>query len=76
MPSLEDLKNNGNEERFIPHVVEEEEKEIDDRMEKKDQKLVNEVCNEIAIFKLGIDYWKKVQEVGIQLKELTKTLKK
>lgn len=28
MPSLEDLKNNGNEERFIPHVVEEEEKEI------------------------------------------------
>lgn len=29
MPSLEDLKNNGNdEERFIPHVVEEEDKEI------------------------------------------------
>ena len=57
--------------KTISALIDKEEKEIDDRMEKKDQKLVNEVCNEIAIFKLGIDYWKKVQEVGIQLKELT-----
>ena len=57
--------------KTISALIDKEEKEIDDRMKKKDQKIVNEVCNEIAIFKLGIDYWKKVQEVGIQLKELT-----
>lgn len=57
--------------KTISALIDKEEKEIDYRMEKKDQKLVNEVCNEIAIFKLGIDYWKKVKEVGIQLKELS-----
>ena len=52
-------------------LITKEDKEIESRVARDEQKFTNEVVSEIAIFNLGINYWKKVQEVGKQLNELT-----
>lgn len=52
-------------------LITKEEKEIESKVARNDQKLTNEVVNEIAIFNLGVNYWKKLKEVGKQLNELS-----
>ena len=52
-------------------LIDKEEKEIDSKSERSEQRLTNEVSSEIAIFNLGIPYWEKVIEVGTQLGELS-----
>ena len=51
-------------------LVDKEERAIEARVERVDQRLNNEVASEVAIFTLGIDYWNRVFEVGSQLGEL------
>ena len=51
-------------------LIDKDEKEIDSRSERSEQRLSNEVSSEIAIFNLGIPYWEKVMAVGKQLNEL------
>lgn len=55
----------------ISQLIDKEEKEIDSRSERSEQRLSNEVSSEVAIFNLGIPYWEKVIEVGTQLGELS-----
>ena len=52
-------------------LISKEDKEIESRVARNEQKFTNEIVSEIAIFNLGVNYWKKVQEVGKQLNELT-----
>ena len=52
-------------------LITKDDKEIESKVARNEQKFTNEIVNEIAIFNLGINYWKKVQEVGKQLNELT-----
>lgn len=52
-------------------LITKEEKEIESKVARNDQKLTNEVVSEIAIFNLGLNYWKKLKEVGKQLNELS-----
>ena len=51
-------------------LITKEDREIESRVARNEQKFTNEVVSEIAIFNLGVNYWKKVQEVGKQLNEL------
>lgn len=55
----------------ISNLITDDEKEIEERVAKKEQAFDNEVSAEIEIYNLGIDYWNKVIEIGTQLKELT-----
>lgn len=48
-------------------LISEEEKDIENKMERSNQKLTNEVSTEIAIFNLGIDFWKRLIKEGKQL---------
>lgn len=59
-------------EETICMLVDKEDIEIEAKADRSDQKLTNEVSIEIAIFKLGIEYWNRILEVGKQLNELTK----
>lgn len=52
-------------------LITKEDREIESRVARNEQKVTNDVVSEIAIFNLGVNYWKKVQEVGKQLNELT-----
>ncbi len=52
-------------------LITQEDKEIDMKAARRDQKIANEVVSEIAIFKLGLDYWEKVKDIGEQLNELS-----
>lgn len=51
----------------ISQLVDKEEKEIESRCERSEQRMVNEVSNEVAIFNLGIPYREKAINVGTQL---------
>ena len=51
-------------------LIDKEDRAVENRLAAKDQKFKSAVSSEIEIYNLGIDYWKKVKEVGIQLKEL------
>ena len=52
-------------------IITQEYKEIYMKAARRDQKIANEVVSEIAIFKLGLDYWEKVKDIGEQLNELS-----
>lgn len=54
----------------ISQLIDKDEKDIEAKSERSDQKVTNEVANEIAIFNLGTKYWERVIEVGTQLGEL------
>lgn len=54
----------------ISNLVDKEDLEVENKAAKSDQKLTNEISNEITIFNMGIPYWKKVIEIGKQLNEL------
>lgn len=54
----------------ISSLISKEDNEAESRQAIKDQKFDNEVLNETIIFNLGVDYWRKVQQIGIQLNEL------
>ncbi len=51
-------------------LMDKEDKIIENRLASKEQKFNSAISSEIEIYNLGIDYWKKVKEVGIQLKAL------
>ncbi len=52
-------------------LITKEDREIESRVARDEQKLTNEVASEIAIFNLGVNYWKRVKEIGKQLNELS-----
>lgn len=54
----------------ISQLIDKDEKDIEAKSERSDQKVTNEVASEIAIFNLGTKYWERVIEVGTQLGEL------
>ena len=54
----------------VAALLDKEERAIEARVERVDQRLTNEVASEIEIFKLGIEYWNRALEVGTQLGEL------
>lgn len=51
----------------ISQLIDKEEKEIESRCERSEQRMANEVSNEVAIFNLGIPYWEKAINIGTQL---------
>lgn len=52
-------------------LISKDDAEVEARTFRNEQRLTNEIVSEVAIFKLGVNYWKKVQEVGRQLNELS-----
>ena len=50
----------------IDSLVSKEEKKIEAISAKKDEKLNNSVMQEVEIFQLGIDYWNRVKQLGIE----------
>lgn len=54
----------------ISQLIDKEEKEIESRCERSEQRMANEVSNEVAIFNLGIPYWEKAINIGTQLRVL------
>ena len=55
----------------ICQLIDKEDKVAEERQASKDQKLSDEVSGEIMIFNMGVDYWRKVREIGLQLKEIS-----
>lgn len=51
-------------------LIDKEDRIAEERAAQKEQKFDDEVSSEIKIFNLGIDHWKKIQEVGKELGEL------
>ena len=58
-------------EETISLLIDKEDKDVENRLASKEQKFNSAISSEIDIYNRGIDYWEKVKEVGIQLKELT-----
>ena len=56
--------------KTVSALITKEDKDIDVKIARTEQKFTNEIVSEIAIFNLGVNYWKKLQEVGKQLNEL------
>lgn len=52
-------------------LIDKEDKDVENRLASKEQKINSAISSEIDIYNRGIDYWEKVKETGKQLKELT-----
>ncbi len=50
----------------LDSLISKEEKKIEVISAKKDEKLNNSVMQEVEIFQLGVDYWDRVKQMGIQ----------
>lgn len=57
-------------EATIGLLIDKEDKDVENRLAFKEQRFNSAISSEIDIYNRGIDYWKKVKEVGMQLKEL------
>lgn len=51
-------------------LITKDDKEVETRIARADQRTTNELASEIEIFKLGSSFWEKVKQVGSQLGEL------
>ena len=54
----------------LDSLISKEEKKIEAISAKKDEKLNNSVMQEVVIFQLGVDYWNRVKQLGIEQKIL------
>ena len=63
-------KNYSLSEETIGLLIDKEDKDVENRLATKEQKFNSAVSSEIDIYNRGINYWKKVKDVGMQLKEL------
>lgn len=51
-------------------LIDKEDRKVEERLASKEQKAQSEISSEVEIFTLGINYWKRAKEMGVQLNVL------
>lgn len=48
-------------------LIDKEDRKVEERLASKEQKAQSEISSEVEIFTLGINYWKRAKDMGVQL---------